>query len=223
MPSLPLTKVPAATAVEVCRNFELKTDARPLLSENQTPREFVEALLAERKNAAAIEFLAHALPAREAIWWGCLCLQHAGGSSASPPEVAAERAAVRWVLDPSEENRRAAKPAGETAGISTPGGCLAMAAAWTGGSLAPPVAPVHPKAPPIPPVPPGPFLPAKAVAGAVTLAAVRSEPARIVDTQRRFVELGIGVAEGQFPWPEAKRASKKVEVARTWKQRVSRV
>jgi hypothetical protein len=57
----------------------------------------------------------------------------------------------------------------------------------------------------------------------VTLAAVRSEPPRIVDTQRQFVELGIGVAEGRFPWPETKRASKKVNVERTWKGRVSRV
>jgi hypothetical protein len=217
------TKIRAATAAEVCGNFELKADVRPLLSANQTPREFLDTLLARDKNAAAIEFLAHALPPREAIWWGCLCLQHAKGSSVSPPETAAEKAAVQWVLDPSEENRRAAKPAGDSAGVTTPGGCLAMATAWTGGSLAPPIPQPHAKAPPIPPVPPDPFLPAKAVAGAVMLAAVRSEPARFVDMQRRFVGLGIGVAEGRFVWPETKRASKKVGVERTWKRRISRV
>ena len=34
------------------------------------------------------------------------------------------------------------------------------------------------------------------------LAAVKAEPARIVDTQRLFIELGIGVAEGRFVWPD---------------------
>lgn len=202
MSSPALTKIAAATAAEVCKNFDLKEEARPLLTETQTPRDFLEALLAHRRNAAAIEFLAHALPPREAIWWGCLCLQQASGSNLSPAEAAAAKAAVQWVLDPSEENRKAAQAPGEAAKVGTPAGCLAMAATWTGGSLAPPVPSPHAKAPPIPPVPPGPYLPAKAVAGAVMLAAVKAEPARIIDTQRLFVELGIGVAEGKFARPE---------------------
>jgi hypothetical protein len=199
-PALP--KITAATAADVCKNFELKEEARPLLTETQTAREFLEALLAHRKHAAAIDFLAHALPAREAIWWGCLCLQHVATSSLPPVEFAAEKAAARWVLDPSEENRKAAQAPGEAAKMGTPAGCLAMAVTWTGGSLAPSVPQPHPKAPPIPPVPPGPYLPAKAVAGAVMLSAVKAEPSRIVETQRLFVELGIGVAEGRFVWPD---------------------
>jgi hypothetical protein len=35
-----------------------------------------------------IDFIAHALPAREAVWWGCLCLQHACGSNLSPADKA---------------------------------------------------------------------------------------------------------------------------------------
>jgi hypothetical protein len=197
-----LVKITAATAVEICKNFELKEEARPLLKEPQTPREFLDSLLAGKRHAAAIDFLAHALPPREAIWWGCLCLQHAVGSNLPPVEATAAKAAAKWVLDPSEENRKAAQAPGEAARVGTPAGCLAMAVAWTSGSLAPPIPQPHAKAPPIPPVPPGPYLPAKAVAGAVMLAAVKAEPARIVDTQRLFVELGIGVAEARFVWPE---------------------
>jgi hypothetical protein len=196
-----LVKIAAATAAEVCQNFELKKEARPLLKPAQTPREFLEALLAQKQHAAAIDFLAHALPPREAIWWGCLCLQQATRASLPPVEAAAEKAAARWVLDPTDENRGAAKSPAEAARMDTPAGCLAMAVSWTGGSLAPPVPSPHAKAPPIPPVPPGPYLPAKAVAGAVMLSAVKAEPSRIVDTQRLFVELGIGVAEGRFTWP----------------------
>jgi hypothetical protein len=211
----PLTKVKAAKAAEVCRNFTLKEETRPLLTEDQTPRGFLEALLANKRYAAAIDFVAHALPPREAIWWGCLCLQHAKGSSLAPLETAAFKAAVAWVLEPIEENRRAARAPGEAAGAGNPAGGLAMAAAWTGGSLAPPSAPnPNPKVPAPPPVPPGPFLPAKAVAGSILLASVKSEPAKIADTQRLFVEMGIGVAEGRFVWPEVKPKPQKPQS--TW-------
>lgn len=198
----PLPRIKATTAAEVCKNFILREDAVALLKADQTPREFLQVLLANKKSAAAIDFLAHALPPREAIWWGCLCLQHVSGSGLKPVEAAAERAAVQWVLDPTEENRRAARAPGEAAKVGTSAGGLAMAATWTGGSLAPPIQNPNPKGPPIPPVTPGPYVPAKVVAGAVMLAAIKAEPARIFDTQRFFVELGIGVAEGRFPWPD---------------------
>jgi hypothetical protein len=207
MAHAPLAKVKAATAAEVCRNFDLKEEARPLLREAQSPREFLTALAANKRYAPAIDFLAHALPPREAIWWGCLCLQQARASQLPPVEAAACKAAVAWVLDPSESNRQAAKSPAEAAKLSTPAGGLAMAATWTGGSLAPPMSNSNPKVPPPPPVPPGPFVPAKVVAGAILLAAAKADPVRILDTQRQFVELGVGVAEGRFVWPEVPKRS----------------
>src|SRR5262249_2510386 len=159
----------------------------PLLRDGLSPRAFIELLLARKKYAAAISFVAHALPPREAVWWGCLCLRHTGGPRLAPPEEAACKAAAKWVLEPTEDNRNAAQAPAEKAGMGTAAGGLAMAATWTGGSLAPPNAPA---------VPPGPFLPAQAVAGAVLLAAAKTEPVKIADTQRLFIELGVGVAEG---------------------------
>ena len=150
MAAAALQKVTARSAAEVCRNFDLKEEARPLLRDGQTPREFLDALVAE-------------------------------------------------------ENRQAAKAPADGATLRTPAGGLAMATAWTGGSLAPPMANANPKVPPPPPVPPGPYVPAKVVAGAILLAAVKGDPTRIADTQRTFVELGIGVAEGRFVWPEVPR------------------
>ena len=216
-----LTKVKAASAAEVCRNFALKEDARPLLREGQAPRAFLQALLAGKKYASAIEFLAYALPAREAVWWGCLCLKHRAEPPLSPREIEALRAAARWVLDPSDENRKAARTHGEAAGLEAPAGNLAMASAWTGGSLAPPAPPnPNPKVPPIPPVPPGPFLPARAVTGALLLASAMAEPMRVAESQRQFVEIGVAVAEGRFPWPETKEPEP--EAGRTWKRRISK-
>jgi hypothetical protein len=191
----PLTKVQATKAAEVCQHLDLKEEARPLLQPNLTPRDFLDALLAKRQYQAAIPFVAHALPQREAVWWGCLCLRHVSKAALPPAEDAAFKAAVQWVLQPTEENRGGAKGAGEVAGVGVPAGALALAASWTGGSLAPAN---------LPAVPPSPFMTAKGVAGAVLLAATKADPTKIADTQRLFVELGIDVAQGHVLWPEIK-------------------
>jgi hypothetical protein len=185
-----LVKVAAVTAAEVCACFDLKPEARPLLRDGMGPKEFVAALLANQQYIAAIDFMAHALPAREAVWWGCLCLQHASGGNLSLQDKASCKAAVQWVMQPTEENRADALAPAQEAGLVTPAGQLAMAANQTGGNIAPPNAP---------PMAPGPFAPANAVAIAVKMATSKADPVKIVDTQRLFVELGIGVGEGRFP------------------------
>lgn len=184
-----LVKVAAATAAEVCARFDLRQEARPLLCDGMGPNEFVEALVAKKQYVAAIDFIAHALPVREAIWWGCLCLQHATDGDLSPPDKAACKAAVQWVMQPTEENRAAAQAPAQEAGLATPAGQLALATNQTGGNIAPANAP---------PMPPAPFEPAKAVARAVKMATAKADPVKIIDTQRLLVELGIGVAEGRF-------------------------
>jgi hypothetical protein len=193
----PMKKVKAALAAEICARYEPRDDARPLLSPTATPREFLEALEAREQHASALSFLAHALPPREAVWWGCLCLRQASAAALPPAEADALRSAAEWVLEPNEERRRTAEKLAEGAGVGTASGCLATAVGWTGGSLSPPD-------PRIPVVAPGPHLPAKGVAGAVLLASVRAEPTRIAGLQRSFVELGVGVAEGRFSWPDVK-------------------
>jgi hypothetical protein len=183
-----LVKIKAATAAEVAAHFDLKNEARQFLLEGMAPKEFVDALMANRQYLAGIDFVAHGLPPREAIWWGSLCLQHACGDALSASDWAACRAAVQWVLWPTDENRAAAKAPAEAAGLGSPAGALAAAANQTGGNLAPP------KGPPVAP----PFAPPKAVALAVKLAATKGDPARIIDRQRSYFELGIAVAEGRY-------------------------
>ena len=184
-----LVKVKAATAGEICARFDLKPESRPLLREGMGPKEFVEALVANKQYLAAAEFIAHALPAREAVWWGCLCLQHASGENLSPEDKAACKAAVQWVVKPTEENRAAAQAPSQGAGLGTPAGQLAMAANQMDESVAPPGAPS---------ISPAPSAAAKSVALAVKMASSKAEPVKIVETQRLYVELGIGVAEGRF-------------------------
>jgi hypothetical protein len=187
--------VAVETAAEICSRFVLKKEARPLLSDNIGPREFVEALLANKQYVTGIDFMAHALPIREALWWGCLSVQHACGGNLSPSETEACRAAAQWVLQPTKENRAAALVPAQAAEPASPTGRLAKAVAQIDGTFAPTNSP---------PVPPVPFAPAKEVAVAVKLAAARVDPFKSVDAQRLFLELGVGVADGRFVWPEIK-------------------
>lgn len=183
-----LVKVEAAAAAEVAARLNLNQKARQLLSEGIGVREFIEVLVKNKEYSAAVDFVAHALPAREAVWWGCLCLQYAIGGNLSPQEKAACRAAVEWIMQPTEERRIATQATAQEVGLGTPAGQLAMAVNQTG-NIAPPNAP---------PIAPAPYAAAKAVALAIMLASTKVEPIKRVETQRLFVELGIGVAEGRF-------------------------
>ncbi len=187
MGNKPLVRVTASTAAEVCARFSVKKEAVALLRNGMAPGDFVEALIANKQYVNGIDFMAHALPAREAVWWGCLCLQHACGENLSPTDRAACRAAVQWVMQPTERNRAATLAPAQAAGPASPAAGLAMAVFQTGGNIAPPNAP--PTAPP-------PFAPAKAVAGAVKIACTKADPVKIVETQRLFLELAVRMAEG---------------------------
>jgi hypothetical protein len=181
-------KIKVSTAAAICARFKPKQS--PLQAE-VGPREFVNALAANRQYLAGLDFMAFALPSREAIWWGCLCLQYATGHDLSESEKAACKAAVKWVLEPTEENRLAAKEPAEKAGQGCPAGGLASACLQT----------ENPWGLPDPARKPS-FSTAKSVTGAIKLASTKADPSRIVDTHRLFLELAIGVADGLFSWPE---------------------
>jgi hypothetical protein len=193
MSSNGLAKVTAKTAAEVCKHFPLDEEAKKLLRDGLTPAQFLTALIEKQQFPDAVRFLAHALPKREAVWWACLCARAVAGSNLPPPIAAALQAAEKWVVDPSEENRRAAMPAAEAAEFKTPAGCAAVAAFWSGGSLGPPN---------VPAIPPGEYLTAHGVAGAVMLAAVQSEPEKAPEKYRKFLAQGIEVANGVNRWKE---------------------
>lgn len=173
MSQAPLVKITATTAAEVCARFNLSSEARKLLQDGMTPGAFLDALLAKKQNVAAIDFMAHALPLREGVWWGCLCMQHAIGDNLTAPERGAATAAVQWVLQPGDETRAAAKSPSEAAGPGTAAGALAMAVSSTGPASL------------------------KAVGNGVKLASLKTEPPQIANLQRAFVELGVEIAEGK--------------------------
>jgi hypothetical protein len=143
----------------------------------------------------AVRFIAHALPKREAVWWGWVCARRAAGENPPPKIKAALDATEKWIAQPNEDNRRSAMAAAQKAELGTAAGCAGLAAFFSTGSLAPPDAPV---------VPPGEFLAAKAVSGAVIFAAVANEPEKAPEKFRSFVAQGVEVTNRVKLWEPRK-------------------
>jgi hypothetical protein len=189
MSIVPPATTPARLAADVAKSVKLSDAAIKLLTPTHTPRQFFDALAAVPALADdAIRFLAAALPKREAVWWGVLCVKDALPKPTDPVAAKAVATAEAWAKEPSETNRRAAEAAANGAGYGTAAGSLAAAAFWSGGSLNPP----H-----LPPVPPKAELTGVAVAGAVLLASAAA-PASPAPAKAKFVALGADVASGKL-------------------------
>jgi hypothetical protein len=179
--------------VDICTVADLGDEARALLegAAPPPPKEFIAKLVAANLHIDAVRFLAHALPRRECVWWAWVCARKAAGAEPPQPIKNALDATERWIVQPTEEHRRAALTFGELADFGTPAGCAALAAFMTGGSLGPPEAPA---------IPPGEFMTAKAVSGSVTLSAVAKEPDLAPEKFAEFLNLGLEVADRTKLW-----------------------
>lgn len=188
------------TVAELLEHFRLRSETRVLLPKlNQlSPQAAFAQLYARRIYADAIRLLAISLPKPAAVWWGTLCawdLYRQPTPELLPvPAVADEAlaAALDWVRYPREVTRRAAERAGREAKASTAAGALALAAAWSDGSLS---------AVGLPAVPPAWYLTGKLTAGAVLLTAACKRPYDLHTHYQRFINLGIEIASGRLLWP----------------------
>lgn len=136
----------------------------------------------------ATRLIAHALPAREAVWWACACSRHTAASGTDPSaEAKVREAAEEWVRKPTDELRRAAMKQAEAMGFGSAEAWAAVGAFWSGDSMAPPEAPK---------VPPQPHFTGLAVAGSIALAAARGPAVRRDDRLRRFLVSAKDIAAG---------------------------
>lgn len=181
-----LKKITAPSAQEICvlaTAGGFKLAAR----EGASPAEFLNELIAAKSLEEAVQFLAFALPAREAVWWACQCARGELRDPMPQPLQDAVEAAESWVRKPTEENRRAAMSRAQATDFKSPAAWAAAAAFWSGGSLAPEN---------LPEVPAPAHLMASAVAGAVMLAAVKSEPQLAQQKRERFLASAVDIANG---------------------------
>ncbi len=192
----PKLKIKAATAQELCAQFQLSAAAKPHLEDGIAPLDFFDALVANEIYPDAVQFMARALPKREAVWWACLCAREAPPAENAPPLAAAIDAAESWVRRPSEETRRRAQKAAEAIEASHPARWAAMGAFWSGGSIAPPE---------LAEVKPADDMTAKAVAGAVSMSAALDAKS-VQPRYRRFLAYGRDIANGGTGRPAAAAA-----------------
>ena len=143
---------------DVAAVAELTEEATGLLRPEIAPQDYVSLLMSKKLYADAVRFVAHALPKREAVWWGWVCAKRAAGADPPPKIKASLEATEKWIAQPDDESGRTAMAAAKEAKTTTAAGCAGMAAFFSGSSLGP----SH-----VPPIPPGEFLTAKAVSGAV--------------------------------------------------------
>lgn len=190
----PKLKITAATAQELSPGVPLSGKAQALLDPKIPPLAFVEALSAQSLYTDAVQFLSRALPKREAVWWCCLCSRDLPEDAKRPELAGGIGAAEAWVFRPNEENRRKAESAANAITASHPARWTAMAAFWSGGSMAPPEAPE---------AKPAEDFTAKAVAGAILMAAAL-DPLETDARNRRFLGYGLDIAKGGTGRPPAR-------------------
>jgi hypothetical protein len=148
------------------------------------PLDYARELAASPRPVAALAFLAHLLPRRETVWWGCQCVATVMG------EVAKDEAwqlAVRWVRDPAEPARRAALEYLSSNDARSPSYWLARAVGYSGGSIL---------AEDQPPLAPAPDACATAVNAAIVLATAAQSPPLILPWMRACAEAGDRFAAG---------------------------
>ena len=94
-------------------------------------------LRAARRSTEAIDFLGHALPRVEAVAWaGHLLDEESRRVELCAPARRALDTALRWLGDPGEAHRRAARTAADALRKPVPERYLALAVFYSGGSIA---------------------------------------------------------------------------------------
>lgn len=181
----------APPAARIAASMKLSADVRKLLLDDPPAAVFLKRLDEAGHLHEALAFMARWMAKRVAVWWGCQCLRHLSRANPLPPEEEeALRSAVHWVVDPSESQRRAADAAAEKATAATTAGCLALAAAWSGGSMAPADCPeVKP-----------PELATARTVGDALFAAAQVPPEKFPCTCRLFLDLGLQILSGKNLW-----------------------
>jgi len=174
-------KIPYKTGSQILPRFKASQDALALIGDETSVQETIQILTDNKCYFDLIQFLAHALPVREAIWWAALCLdQRLDIWSAIQKQCLST--AKEWVQSPCEELRRKNELFSNRLELNCGPSWLAQAVFWNGsGSIV---------SPELPAVLPDPFLYAKAVAGAINHAAALPE----WDNYETYIENSINIA-----------------------------
>lgn len=183
-----LKKIKERTAEKIGQGLKFHSeDAKNLLTPVIKTDTYFNLLLEKKFYIDAIRFLAHGLPKREAVWWGCVCVRSTLDLKMLPEDLKAVEIAEKWVQSLSEEDRLSAKKIADSLELKTAASWVAMAAFWSQGSITPLNTPVvwAPET-----------LSAQAVAGAILLVAVIKNPDKADFVYENFLNRGVNIANG---------------------------
>ncbi|GLT18004.1 hypothetical protein GCM10007938_17820 [Vibrio zhanjiangensis] len=155
-------KIPYQSSTQIVPRFQASDEAQKLLSEELPIDHAIVCLQEAELYNDLVQFLAHALPVRECIWWALCCLSSRNDVWSDAQKMSLDTA-KHWALSPSEELRRKSELLANRLELNCGPSWLSQAVFWNGsGSIV---------APDLPVVLPDPYLYAKAVAGAINHAA----------------------------------------------------
>jgi hypothetical protein len=185
----PFVKLVSTVVSDVAAQCELTDPAKEMVAGAASPEAYLGSLTKAGLMSDAIRWLAQGLRPRESVWWACLAARAYvdWGNPLPEPDVAALTAAETWVFKPEEENRRAAMAKAQETRYQSPASWAAIAAFWSGGSMAPPEAPV---------VQTPQHLIGRAVWGAIMIATGAAPPPEIEKRQKRLFDQGLDIARG---------------------------
>jgi hypothetical protein len=152
--------------------------------DSETPLAFIALLQKSKTPEEAVAYTAYVLPRRKAVWWGHQCLTSVD-HLLSPQDKMMLGLAENWVREPEEPVRYRCLNEGLAARQSTPGVWIALAAGFSGGSLAPPD---------LQRVPPSPALTPRAVNTGIMGVLARVETKHRAATLKAFVDMGVSRA-----------------------------
>ncbi|MCX7069324.1 MAG: hypothetical protein NTW85_16765 [Methylococcales bacterium] len=182
-----LIKIKQMNADAIAQGIKFDEQAIALLQDNPTTVDYLNQLIALKLYPDAVRFLAHALPKREATWWACLCARNTLTDKTPASEIKAIELAEAWVYKPIEDTCKPTLAAAEATEYKTAASWAAIAAFWSGDDISPTPHAV---------IPPTEKLYAKAVIGAVMLAATQGEASKVNEKYLLFLQQGIHIASG---------------------------
>jgi hypothetical protein len=181
------SKLDTSDLATLLPRLELPAEAAPAIASCTLVSDAVDRLAGSRFLVEAARLCAHALPAREAVWWAARCAASTAPADLAEADRAACALAEAWVRKPADATRRQAMERAQGSGFTSAEAWTAVAAFWSGDSMSPPEQPK---------VPPAPHLTGTAVSGAVILASVRPGAERQMERLDRFLASARDIATG---------------------------
>ena len=174
-------KIPYVSPEQILPLFTASEDLPTVIVGKTTIKEVINELQEQTLYFDLVQFLAHALPVREALLWTYLCVSRRNNTW-NQSQMACLSACKQWIFSPSEEGRRRCELFANRLELQCAPSWLAQGIFWNGsGSIV---------SPELPSVLPDPKLYAKASSGAINMAAALP----VWDGQKEYYQQAITIA-----------------------------